>query len=101
MQLSPVSNCRNEVCTDGGTTWMLARQIGKARATEMIMLGERIPAEKAESWGLIHAAVDDAALMARATALAEMKKEYVIAARVAGWTDHPGHSHPSQFLTLA
>ncbi len=56
---------------DGGATWMLARQIGKARATEMIMLGERVPAEKAEAWGLIHAAVDDADLMARATALAE------------------------------
>ena len=56
---------------DGGTTWMLARQIGKARATEMMMLGERIPAEKAEAWGLIHAAVDDADLMARAHALAE------------------------------
>ncbi len=56
---------------DGGTTWMLARQVGKARATEMMMLGERIPAEKAEAWGLIHAAVDDAELMARATALAE------------------------------
>ncbi len=56
---------------DGGTTWMLARQIGKARATEMMMLGERIPAEKAEAWGLIHAAVDDADLMARANALAE------------------------------
>jgi 2-(1,2-epoxy-1,2-dihydrophenyl)acetyl-CoA isomerase len=50
---------------------MLARQVGKARATEMMMLGERIPAEKAESWGLIHAAVDDAELMARATALAQ------------------------------
>ncbi len=44
---------------DGGTTWMLARQVGKARATEMMMLGERLPAEKAEAWGLIHAAVDD------------------------------------------
>jgi 2-(1,2-epoxy-1,2-dihydrophenyl)acetyl-CoA isomerase len=56
---------------DGGATWMLARQIGKARATEMLMLGERVPAEKAEAWGLIHAAVDDAELLPRATALAE------------------------------
>jgi len=56
---------------DGGATWMLARQVGKARATEMMMLGERIPAEKAEAWGLIHAAVDDADLMPRAMALAE------------------------------
>ena len=56
---------------DGGATWMLARQVGKARATEMIMLGERIPAEKAESWGLIYQAVDDADLMPQAMALAE------------------------------
>ena len=56
---------------DGGATWMLARQVGKARATEMMMLGERIPAEKAEAWGLIHKAVDDAELMAKAMALAE------------------------------
>lgn len=55
---------------DGGATWMLARQVGKARATEMLMLGERIPAEKAESWGLIHRCVDDAELMPTAVALA-------------------------------
>ncbi|MFN0184715.1 MAG: enoyl-CoA hydratase-related protein [Aquabacterium sp.] len=56
---------------DGGTTWMLTRLVGKARATEMMMLGERIPAERAESWGLIHKAVDDADLMPQAMALAE------------------------------
>lgn len=56
---------------DGGATWMLTRQIGKARATQMLMLGERIPAEQAEAWGLIYKAVDDAALMTEATALAE------------------------------
>ncbi len=56
---------------DGGATWMLTRQVGKARATEMMMLGERIPAEKAEAWGLIHKAVDDADLMPQAMALAE------------------------------
>jgi len=56
---------------DGGATWMLTRQIGKARATQMLMLGERIPAEQAEAWGLIYKAVDDADLMAQANALAE------------------------------
>ena len=56
---------------DGGSTWMLSRLIGKARATEMMMLGERISAEKAENWGLIHRAVDDADLMPQALALAE------------------------------
>jgi 2-(1,2-epoxy-1,2-dihydrophenyl)acetyl-CoA isomerase len=56
---------------DGGASWMLPRLVGRARATEMMLLGEKIGAEKAESWGLIHACVDDEALMAHALALAE------------------------------
>ena len=56
---------------DGGASWMLAQSIGKARATEMMMLGEKISAEKAESWGLIYKAVDDAALMDEAMVLCE------------------------------
>lgn len=55
---------------DGGASWMLPRLIGKARATEMMMLGERIPAEKAADWGLIYKMVDDEALLAEAGALA-------------------------------
>jgi 2-(1,2-epoxy-1,2-dihydrophenyl)acetyl-CoA isomerase len=55
---------------DGGGSWMLPRLIGKARATEMMMLGEKIGAEKAESWGLIHKCVDDDALIDEARALA-------------------------------
>ena len=56
---------------DGGASWMLPRLVGKARATEMMLLGERIGAEKAEAWGLIHKAVPDDALMGAALALAE------------------------------
>jgi 2-(1,2-epoxy-1,2-dihydrophenyl)acetyl-CoA isomerase len=55
---------------DGGSTWLLAKTIGKARATQMMMLGERIGAEQAEAWGLIYKAVDDAALLDEALALA-------------------------------
>ena len=55
---------------DGGSTWLLARAIGRARATRMMMLGEKIGAEQAEDWGLIYKAVDDAALMDEAMALA-------------------------------
>ncbi|WEK43796.1 MAG: enoyl-CoA hydratase-related protein [Candidatus Sphingomonas colombiensis] len=55
---------------DGGSSWLLAKTIGKARATQMMMLGERIGAEQAESWGLIYKAVDDAALQEEALALA-------------------------------
>jgi len=55
---------------DGGSTWILAKAIGKARATQMMMLGERISAEQAADWGLIYKAVEDAALMDEAMALA-------------------------------
>ncbi|QYU70286.1 enoyl-CoA hydratase/isomerase family protein [Leptolyngbya sp. 15MV] len=55
---------------DGGASWMLPRLIGKARATEMMMLGEKIGAEKAESWGMIYKCVDDESLLAEAQALA-------------------------------
>lgn len=55
---------------DGGASWMLPRLIGKARATEMMLLGERIPGAKAAEWGMIYKCVDDAALMDEAHALA-------------------------------
>lgn len=55
---------------DGGSTWLLARSIGRARATRMMMLGEKIGADQAEEWGLIYKAVDDGALMDEAAALA-------------------------------
>jgi 2-(1,2-epoxy-1,2-dihydrophenyl)acetyl-CoA isomerase len=60
---------------DGGSTWLLARAIGRARATRMMMLGEKIGASQAEEWGLIYKAVDDAALMDEATALATRLSE--------------------------
>lgn len=60
---------------DGGSTWLLARAIGRARATRMMMLGEKISASQAEEWGLIYKAVEDAALMDEATALAQKLAE--------------------------
>jgi 2-(1,2-epoxy-1,2-dihydrophenyl)acetyl-CoA isomerase len=55
---------------DGGSTYLLPRLIGRARAMEMTLLGERIPAAKALDWGLINRCVPDAELMAEATKLA-------------------------------
>ena len=54
---------------DGGASWMLPRLVGKAQATRMMMLGEKIPAE-AERIGLIYKGVADDALMDEAKALA-------------------------------
>ncbi|MFN3863359.1 MAG: enoyl-CoA hydratase-related protein [Erythrobacter sp.] len=56
---------------DGGSTWLLIRAIGRARATRMMMLGEKISGEQAEEWGLIYKCVEDAELMSEARALAE------------------------------
>ncbi len=55
---------------DGGASWMLPRLIGRARAAEMMMLGERVPAAKALDWGMIHRVAADEALDAEALALA-------------------------------
>ncbi|MFN7174683.1 MAG: enoyl-CoA hydratase-related protein [Thermaurantiacus tibetensis] len=55
---------------DVGSTWMLPRMVGRARATRMMMLGERIPAEQAYEWGMVSEVVDDAELMPRATEIA-------------------------------
>lgn len=55
---------------DCGTTWLLPRLIGRSRATAMMMLGESIPAELAEKWGLIYQMVDDDVLLHVAQTLA-------------------------------
>ena len=55
---------------DGGATWMLPRALGKARAMELILLGEKLPAATALEWGLINRVVPAADLMPTAMALA-------------------------------
>ncbi|NRQ48922.1 enoyl-CoA hydratase [Aeromicrobium stalagmiti] len=49
---------------DGGATAVVAASIGRARASAMALLGERLPAADAADAGLIHAAVADAELEA-------------------------------------
>jgi 2-(1,2-epoxy-1,2-dihydrophenyl)acetyl-CoA isomerase len=47
---------------DAGNTLFAPRLVGRARAAPMMLLGERISAEEALSWGLIWRVFDDAAL---------------------------------------
>ena len=56
---------------DGGSSWMLPRLIGTARATRMMMLGEKISGEEAEQIGLIYKCVEDEALETEAKALVD------------------------------
>lgn len=55
---------------DGGSTWLLPRLIGVARAKELSLLGEKLPAETALAWGLINRVFDDGVLMEEALKLA-------------------------------
>jgi 2-(1,2-epoxy-1,2-dihydrophenyl)acetyl-CoA isomerase len=55
---------------DMGTTWLLPRRIGRARAVAMTLLGERVGAEQALQWGLAWGCSDDDRLAADAAALA-------------------------------
>ncbi|HTY66983.1 MAG TPA: 2-(1,2-epoxy-1,2-dihydrophenyl)acetyl-CoA isomerase PaaG [Alphaproteobacteria bacterium] len=55
---------------DAGSTFFLPRLAGEARARGLAMLADKIGAEQAAAWGLIWKVVDDAQLMAEATALA-------------------------------
>ncbi len=56
---------------DGGSTLFVPSAVGKARAFQMAMLGERLTAEKALDWGLINFVHPDDALMDQANALVE------------------------------
>jgi 2-(1,2-epoxy-1,2-dihydrophenyl)acetyl-CoA isomerase len=56
---------------DGGSSLFVPTRVGMARATEMAMLGERVPAEQALQWGLINRVLPDERLREEAAALAE------------------------------
>jgi len=55
---------------DCGSSWLLPRMIGMARAMELSLLADRLPAETALSWGLINRLEEDAALMPKAMEMA-------------------------------
>src|SRR6201994_4291144 len=55
---------------DCGSTWLLPRLVGKARAVGPSFMGERLPAEKALEWGLVNRVHDDAHLKDEAMKLA-------------------------------
>jgi 2-(1,2-epoxy-1,2-dihydrophenyl)acetyl-CoA isomerase len=55
---------------DGGASVSLPARVGHARALEMALLGERVPAIQALEWGLVNRVVHDAELEDTARALA-------------------------------
>jgi 2-(1,2-epoxy-1,2-dihydrophenyl)acetyl-CoA isomerase len=55
---------------DGGAAWLLSRLAGFARAKELVLMAERLSAEKALQWGLVNQVHDDDKLLDAACALA-------------------------------
>jgi 2-(1,2-epoxy-1,2-dihydrophenyl)acetyl-CoA isomerase len=56
---------------DGGSTLFVPTAVGKARAHQMALLGERIPAAQALDWGLVNYVYPDDRLMDEANRLVE------------------------------
>ena len=56
---------------DGGSTLFVPAAVGKARAFQMALLGERVPAQRALEWGLVNYVHPDERLMDEANALVE------------------------------
>lgn len=56
---------------DAGATWTVAKAVGRPRAMEMALLGDRVPARQALDWGLINRVVADDGLDSAAQALAD------------------------------
>ena len=63
--------CRLGLIPDTGGTYFLPRLVGTARAMGLAMLGEKLSAERAESWGLIWKCVDDENFQVEVTKLAQ------------------------------
>jgi len=62
--------CKIGLVPDSGGTWNLPRAVGLARAKGLALLGDRLPAETAEQWGLIWKCVDDDDLQAETQKMA-------------------------------
>lgn len=84
---------------DAGNTLFLTRILGRIRASGMMLLGDRLSAERALQWGLVWDVVDDGELAAIATAtcrrLAALDASAVAATKrlIAGAADFAAAGH--------
>lgn len=56
---------------DGGATYILHQLVGKMRAAELSLLGEKLPAQKALEWGMVNRIFEDDELIGEAMIIAE------------------------------
>ena len=65
------SFCNIGLCSDGGAAYLMSRAIGRVKTMELMLLGERYPAERAFADGLVTRLVEDEDVDSTALALAE------------------------------
>jgi 2-(1,2-epoxy-1,2-dihydrophenyl)acetyl-CoA isomerase len=76
---------------DSGGSWLLPRLVGVARAKELLLLGRELSGTDAAEWGLIHAAVDRAAVPDRVDELAAtLAAGPTVALGLTRWLIHTG-----------
>lgn len=63
--------CKLGLIPDSGGTWSLPKALGMARAKGLALLGDKLTAEQAESWGMIWRTVESDALMDDVMAMAQ------------------------------
>ena len=63
--------CKLGLVPDAGGTWLLPQLVGRARATGLAMLGDKLSAEQAAQWGLIWKCVATADFDAEVNAIAK------------------------------
>ena len=74
---------------DSGGSYLLQRLVGLTRARQMLLLGREIDGEQAASWGLVHEAVEDAALEAATEELvSQLAESATIALGLTKWLMH-------------
>jgi 2-(1,2-epoxy-1,2-dihydrophenyl)acetyl-CoA isomerase len=56
---------------DAGLTWLLPRTVGLGRASEMALLGRRLPASEAREWGLVNQLAEDGAAVTDAVGIGQ------------------------------
>ena len=62
--------CHVGLAPDGGSSWLLTRAVGRVRAMELMLLGDRLPGPKALEWGLVNFVVPDDEVEAKGMELA-------------------------------
>jgi 2-(1,2-epoxy-1,2-dihydrophenyl)acetyl-CoA isomerase len=84
---------------DGGAPWLLPRIVGMARTKELVILAERLNADKALDWGLINQVHDDERLLEAALELARelcQRPTTTLALIRRAYWDSPDNSYEQQ-----